>query len=79
MSLTMPAEATALAHAAIHGEKEVIAITGPHCHACKQLTRESSVNSRIAAVVVLRDGDHPLTIPILEMLQYAWPDNPWQR
>lgn len=33
MALTMHAEATALAHAAIHGEKEIVATTGPNCHA----------------------------------------------
>jgi cytidine deaminase len=36
-TLTMHSEAVALAHAAQHGEKEIIAITGPNCHICKQL------------------------------------------
>ena len=36
-TLTMHSEMTALAHAAIHGEFEIIAITGPNCHICKQL------------------------------------------
>src|SRR3990167_6373299 len=31
-TLTMHSEATALAHAAIHGEKDIVAITGPNCH-----------------------------------------------
>lgn len=36
-TLTMHSEAVALAHAAQHGETEIIAITGPNCHICKQL------------------------------------------
>jgi len=31
MTLTMHAEATALAHAAIHGEREIVDIIGPNC------------------------------------------------
>jgi cytidine deaminase len=78
MALTMHAEATALAHAAIHGEQEIIAITGPNCHACKQLIWESSVNSGIAVVVIMREGDRLLKVPISTMMQYGWPENPWQ-
>jgi cytidine deaminase len=78
MSLTMHAEATALAHAAIHGEKEIIAITGPNCHACKQLIGESSVNSGIATVVIMREGERILEVPISAMMQYGWPENPWR-
>ena len=78
MALTMHAEATALAHAAIHGEKEIIAITGPNCHACKQLIWESAVNSGIDVVVILREGDHLLTLPISSMMRYGWPENPWR-
>jgi cytidine deaminase len=78
MALTMHAEATALAHAAIHGEKEIIAITGPNCHACKQLIWESSVNAGIAVTVVMRDGDQLLRVPISAMMPYGWPENPWR-
>lgn len=55
-TLTMHSEATALAHAAIHGEKDVVAITGPNCHICKQLIYESSLRSGIDVVVVIRGG-----------------------
>ena len=78
MALTMHAEATALAHAAIHGEKEIIAITGPNCHACKQLIWESAVNSGIDVVVIMRDGADLLRIPISAMMPYGWPENPWR-
>lgn len=30
-------EMVALAHAALHGEQDIIAIVGPSCHICKQL------------------------------------------
>jgi hypothetical protein len=39
----MRSEATALANAAIHGEKDVVAITGPNCHICKQLIDERAL------------------------------------
>jgi cytidine deaminase len=78
MALTMHAEATALAHAAIHGEQEIVAITGPNCHACKQLIWESSVNSGIDIVVVMPEGDTLLKVPISTMMQYGWPENRWR-
>jgi cytidine deaminase len=79
MSLTMHAEATALAHAAIHGEQEIIAITGPNCHACKQLIWESSINSGIDIMVVMQEDNQLLRVPISAMMQYAWPENRWQQ
>jgi cytidine deaminase len=78
MALTMHAEATALAHAAIHGDKELVAITGPNCHACKQLIWESSINAGIDMVVVMRQGDQLLKVPISRMMQFAWPENHWR-
>ena len=56
MALTMHAEATALAHAAIHGEREIIAITGPNCQACKQLIWESGITAGIDIVVIMAGG-----------------------
>ena len=79
MALTMHAEATALAHAAIHGEREIVAITGPNCHACKQLIWESAINSGIDVIVIMRDGERLLTVPISAMMPYSWPANPWSR
>lgn len=77
MALTMHAEATALAHAAIHGEREIVAITGPNCQACKQLIWESSVNAGIDIVVIMAEGDQLLRVPISVMMPYAWPANHW--
>ena len=54
-TLTMHSEAVALAHAAQHGDKEIIAITGPNCHICKQLIWESSLNSGIEIIVIMKD------------------------
>src|SRR6185295_12669260 len=56
-TLTMHSEATALANAAIHGEKEVIAITGPNCHICKQLIYESSLNSGIDVLIIIKEDN----------------------
>lgn len=78
MALTMHAEATALAHAAIHGEREIVAITGPNCHACKQLIWESSVNAGIAITVVMRQDGALLKVPITAMMAYGWPENRWR-
>lgn len=73
-TLTMHSEATALAHAAIHGEKEVVAITGPNCHICKQLIYESSLRSGIDVVVVIEEGGTIKQVPISAMMPYAWPE-----
>lgn len=75
MSLTMHAEATALAHAAIHGEKEIIAITGPNCHACKQLIWENALKSGIDIQVVFREKSRFKAIPISKMMLYPWPNS----
>lgn len=73
-TLTMHAEATALAHAAMHGEKNVTAVTGPNCHICKQLIWESALRSGIDIQVILSAGDEIEMVPISEMMQYPWPD-----
>lgn len=73
-TLTMHCEATALANAAIHGEKDVIAITGPNCHMCKQLIYESSLNSGIDVVVVMRKGNKFKQVPISEQMPFPWPE-----
>jgi cytidine deaminase len=74
-TLTMHSEATALAHGAIHGETEIVAITGPNCHICKQLIYESSLKSGIDVVVIVKDGDNFLQIPISTLMPYPWPSN----
>ena len=74
-TLTMHSEATALAHAAIHGEKEIVAITGPNCHICKQLIWENSLRSGIDIVVVLEDHGEISQVPISKLMPYPWPVN----
>jgi len=73
-TLTMHSEATALAHAAIHGEKDIVAITGPNCHICKQLIYESSLRSGIDVVVVIEEDDQIKQIPISKLMPYPWPE-----
>src|SRR3989304_8462014 len=78
-TLTMHSEATALAHAAIHGEKEVLAITGPNCHICKQLIYESSLRSGIDVVIIFKENGKIKKIPISEMMPYPWPKRSFQK
>jgi len=73
-TLTMHSEATALAHAAIHGEKDIVAITGPNCHICKQLIYESSLRSGIETVIIISEDDQIKQIPISELMPYPWPE-----
>ena len=73
-TLTMHSEATALAHAAIHGEKDIIAITGPNCHICKQLIYESSLRSGIDVVVIIEEDNQIKQVPISKMMPYPWPE-----
>jgi len=73
-TLTMHSEATALAHAAIHGEKNIIAITGPNCHICKQLIWESSLNSGTDVIVVIKEEEKIKKIPISQLMPYPWPE-----
>jgi len=73
-TLTMHSEATALAHAAIHGEKEIIAITGPSCHICKQLIWESSLRSGIDTVEIIEEEGEIKQIPISKLMPYPWPE-----
>lgn len=73
-TLTMHSEMVALAHAANHGETNVVAITGPNCHICKQLIWESSIRSGIETVVVFEEKGEVKQIPISEFMPYPWPD-----
>lgn len=73
-TLTMHSEATALAHAAIHGEKEIAAITGPSCHICKQLIYESSLRSGIDTVEIIEENGKIKQVPISAMMPYPWPE-----
>lgn len=73
-TLTMHSEATVLAHAAIHGEKDIVAITGPNCHICKQLIYESGLRSGIDIMVVIEEDNQIKQIPISKMMPYPWPE-----
>jgi cytidine deaminase len=73
-TLTMYCEMTALANAAIHGEKDIIAITGPNCHMCKQLIWESALNSGNDIRIVMEENGRIKQVPISSLMQYPWPD-----
>jgi cytidine deaminase len=75
ITLTMHSESTALAHAAIHGETDVVAITGPNCHICKQLIYESGLRSGIDIVVIIEEDGVIKQLPISTMMPYPWPDS----
>ncbi|MGE5298037.1 MAG: hypothetical protein ACM3KM_02655 [Acidobacteriaceae bacterium] len=72
-TLTMHSEAVGLAHAANHGETEIVAITGPNCHICKQLIYESSLRSGIDTVIIFEEKGQIKQIPISSMMPYPWP------
>lgn len=74
-NLTMHSEAVALARAAQHGETEIIAITGPNCHNCKQLIWESSIRSKIDTLIILEEDGKIKQIPISNLMPYPWPDH----
>lgn len=73
-TLTMHCEMTALAHAAIHGEHSIVAITGPNCHMCKQLIWESALNSGIDIQIIMIEDGEVKRVPISSLMQYPWPD-----
>lgn len=73
-TLTMHSEATALTHAANHGEKEIVAITGPNCHICKQLIYESSLHSGIDTVIIIEEDGVMKQVPISTLMLYPWPE-----
>lgn len=75
-TLTMHSEAVALAHAALHGETEIVAITGPNCHICKQLIYESSLRSGIDTLVLIEEDGEIKQIPISKLMPYPWPAKP---
>ncbi len=72
-TLTMHAEMTAMAHAAIHGKSDVVAITGPNCHICKQLIWESALRSGYDIWIVLQETGVIRRVAISSLMQYPWP------
>ena len=75
-TLTMHSEAVALAHAAVHGETEIVAITGPNCHICKQLIYESSLRSGIDTLIIHEEKGEIKQTLISKLMPYPWPDKP---
>lgn|SRR3990167_5891529 len=84
-SLTLHAEQAALAHAAAHGEYEIvaIAITGSDdgddsiypCHMCKQLLWESHLRSKLNTEIILTNekGRVLERLKLLDIMNHAWP------
>jgi cytidine deaminase len=87
-SLTLHGEQSALAHAAAHGEGDIVAIavasteellrgefTAP-CHMCKQLLWESRLRSKIPLLVILTNNfEETKEFMIDEAMSYPWPKN----
>ena len=74
LTLTMHCEMTALAHAAIHGERNIVAITGPNCHMCKQIIWESALHSGIDIQIIMEEDGKIKHVQISSLMQYPWPD-----
>ena len=86
-SLTLHGEQAALAHAASHGEGEIIAIavasnerkksgefTNP-CHMCKQLLYETSKRNSLPLLVILTNNlNETKEVDLKDMILYSWPE-----
>jgi len=85
-SLTLHAEQSALAHAAAHGEGEIVAMAvtsnekckkGEYsypCHMCKQLLYESQRRSGIALTLFFCNQNGEIQeVKFNEMISYPWP------
>lgn len=85
-SLTLHAEQSALAHAAAHGEGDIVAIAvastedlgrgefTPPCHMCKQLLWESHLKSREPLLIIL-SNQHGETkeVNLETVMTLPWP------
>lgn len=86
-SLTLHAEQAVLAHAAAHGEHEIVAIavTGNKpsspgdsiypCHMCKQLLWESYLRSKQNTELIMLDEEGEILerLRLKEIINYPWP------
>ncbi|MEK9176634.1 MAG: hypothetical protein AAB520_04300 [Patescibacteria group bacterium] len=86
-SLTLRAEQTALAHAAAHGEYDIVAIAitgnepvGPGdsiypCHMCKQLLWENHLRSKENTELILLNEKGKILekLKLLDIINYPWP------
>ena len=75
-TLTMHSEAVALAHAVQHGERDIVAITGPNCHICKQLIYENALRTGNDILIIIEENKKIKQIPISELMPYPWPEKP---
>lgn len=89
-SLTLHAEQAVLAHAAAHGEYDIVAIAisgngpvGPNdsiypCHMCKQLLWESYLRSKQNTEIILLNekGEVLERLKLLDIINYPWPKEP---
>ncbi|HLD84033.1 MAG TPA: hypothetical protein VI979_04235 [archaeon] len=83
-SLTLHAEQAALAHAAAHGEYDIVAIavTGNSpagsiypCHMCKQLLWETHLRSKRYMEIILCDFSGKIVekLKLSKIMNHAWP------
>ena len=85
-SLTLHAEQAALAHAASHGEGNIIAIAATSneegrggifcnpCHMCKQLLYESSRRSKLPLLIILVNGfNETKEVELNDIISHPWP------
>lgn len=89
-SLTLHGEQAAIAHAAAHGEYDIVAIavTGNEpvkpgdsiypCHMCKQLLWESSLRSKQNTEILLLDEKGAILerLKLFDIINYPWPAKP---
>lgn len=86
LSLTLHCEQGALAHAATHGEGNIIAIITAtniklkkgefawSCNMCKQLLYESQRRSKIPMIVMsVNNYDEIKELKLVDMIPYPWP------
>ena len=86
-SLTLHAEQAALAHAAAHGEYEIVVIATTAnetaggdkpvypCHMCKQLLWESYIRSKqnVEIIIVSNKGEVLERFKLLDIIDHPWP------
>lgn len=85
-SLTLHAEHAALAHAAAHGEGDIVAVAvsskedlkkgefTTSCHMCKQLLWESRLRSKLPMLVIFANQyGETQEVDLDDMMPYPWP------
>ncbi len=72
-TLSMHAEMVAITNATAHGEPQVLAITGPNCHMCKQLIYENALHSGVDITIIYEEEGALKQTAISELMPQAWP------